>query len=326
MNTARLPSMPLPAMLLLALLLSACGGENAPRADAGQDAGQSAHAHEGEGEDDDHAARTTIPAAIADETGIHVALVQAGTIADEHEVQGLLTPVEGRVANATARFPGPVLRLSANAGDPVRAGQALAVIESNLSLTTYTVAAPIAGVVLARHAMVGDVAGEGAVLFEIADLSTLWVDLHVFGSDANHIRPGGAVTVTRLGDGASAQTTIERVLPDTATASQSTVARAALRNADGLWRPGAAVRARITVDRQPAARVVPVTALQVLEGRDVVFVREGDVFEARPVQLGKRDAAQVEVLSGVEPGEAVVVEQSYLVKADIEKAGAAHEH
>lgn len=275
---------------------------------------------------DSYEGRTTIGARIAGESGIRVAPVQAGTIADEHEVQGLLTPVEGRVANVAARFPGPIRRLAVNAGDRVRAGQTLATVESNLSLTTYSVTSPINGVVLARNASIGSVAGEGATLFEVADLSSLWVDLHIFGSDAQHIVPGVPVTVTRLSDGVTAQTTLERVLPGTATASQSTVARATLENSDGLWRPGSAVKARITVEQQPAAMVVPLAALQTFRDWDVVFVRVGDTYEIRPVELGKRDAQQVEVLTGLKAGDQVVVEQSYLVKADIEKSGASHDH
>lgn len=270
--------------------------------------------------------RTVIDAEVAQASGIRVAPAGPGVIADEHEVQGLLTPVEGRVAKVMARFPGPIRSLRVNVGDRVRAGQVLASVESNLSLTQYNVTAPISGVVLAREATVGAVAGEGTPLFEIADLSSLWVDLHVFGADAQHLRPGAAVTVTRMSDGVSAQTTLERVLPGTATASQSTVARATLANADGLWRPGSAVKAKVTVDRQPAGLVVPLTALQTFRDWEVVFIRVGDTYEVRPVEIGRRDAAQVEVLSGLRPSDAVVVEQSYLVKADIEKSGASHDH
>ncbi|WP_338339833.1 efflux RND transporter periplasmic adaptor subunit [Xanthomonas euvesicatoria] len=270
--------------------------------------------------------RTTIAAKVAQDAGIRVAPVGAGSIADQHEVQGLLTPAEGAQAQATARFPGPVRSLRVNVGDQVRAGQVLATVESNLSLTTYSVSAPISGTVLARNASLGSNASEGQALFEIADLSTLWVDLHIFGADAGHITAGAPVTVTRISDGVVAQTTLERVLPGTATASQSTVARAVLRNSDGLWRPGSAVKARVTVAQQPAAMVVPVGALQRFRDWDVVFVRVGDVYEVRPVKLGARDAQQLEVVSGVAPGDAVVVEQSYLVKADIEKSGASHDH
>lgn len=270
--------------------------------------------------------RTQIATKVAQDAGIRVAPAASGVIADEHEVQGLLTPVEGRIAKVAARFPGPVRRLNANVGDTVRAGQALATVESNLSLTTYTVTAPIPGVVLARNATVGAVASEGAPLFEVADLSSLWVDLHIFGADAQHIRPGVPVTVTRMSDGATVQTTLERVLPGTATASQSTVARATIANTDGLWRPGSAVKARITVEQQPAQLMVPLAALQTFRDWEVVFIRHGDAYEVRPVELGKRDAKQVEVLSGLKAGDQVVVEQSYLVKADIEKSGASHDH
>ncbi|WP_422506419.1 efflux RND transporter periplasmic adaptor subunit [Stenotrophomonas sp. GZD-301] len=317
------------ASLLLALLaLTGCGKEasTATTPSAAEDPGHGEPGHE-DGEDDHDAPEsTTITAAMAAQAGIRVAPVAAGTIADEHDVQGLLTPVDGRVAQVMARFPGPIRSLRANVGDRVAAGQVLASIESNLSLTTYTVSAPIAGVVLSRQAQVGGVAGEGTPLFEIGDLSTLWVDLHIFGNDTQHITAGVPVTVSRMTDGVSQTTTLERVLPGTATASQSTVARATLRNDDGLWRPGAAVKARIVVATTPAAQVVPLSALQSMDGKDVVFVRSGDTYTARPVTLGARDATQVEVLSGVTPGEDVVVEQSYVVKADIGKAGASHEH
>ena len=319
--------------LALAALLAACGGRHA------DDGSAATHAEGAAGHDDDHgdehgdehdgdgAPATTIPADVAAASGIRVAAAGPGTIADEHEVQGLLTPAEGRVAQVTARFPGPIRALNARVGDRVRAGQALATIESNLSLTTYTVASPISGVVLQRSASVGGVAAEGTPLFEVADLSTLWVDLHIFGNDAGHIVAGIPVTVTRMSDGASIEATLERILPATATASQSTVARASIDNADGLWRPGAAVRARVVVDHADVALAVPVTALQADEaGRDVVYVREGERYGERPVTLGRRDGERVEVVSGLEAGEEVVVSQSFLVKADIGKSAVAHDH
>lgn len=314
----------LASMAALLVALSACGNggpQATPPADDDHDHadGEAAHA-------DDAPERTTISAAQAAEAGIVSAAVGAGTIADEHDVQGLLAPVDGRSAQVTARFPGPVRALRANVGDRVRAGQPLASIDSNLSLTTYSVAAPISGVVLSRQVQVGAMAGEGQVLFEIGDLSQLWVDLHIFGADTQHITAGVPVTVTRMTDGVSQVTTLERVLPGTATASQSTVARASVDNRDGLWRPGAAVRARIVVASTPADIVVPLSALQTLDGKDVVFVREGDTYTARPVTLGARDAQQVAVSAGLRAGEQVVVQQSYTVKADIGKAGASHEH
>jgi membrane fusion protein, heavy metal efflux system len=272
-----------------------------------------------------HEGRTTIAAEVAKEAGLVVAAVGPGNIRDEHEVQGLLTTVEGRHARVVARFAGPVRSVSVGVGDTVRAGQTVAVVESNTSLSNYSVLAPIAGTVLSRDVSVGDLAGNQA-LFEIADLSRLWVDLHLFGTDAQHITPGLPVEVVRLSDGALSRTKLDRILPGTATASQSTVARATLVNEDGRWRPGAAVRARVTVAEQPVALMVPTSALQRFRDWDVVFIREGETYEARPVELGPRDGQNVEVTAGLRAGDQVVVEQSYLVKADIEKSGASHDH
>ena len=321
--------------LLFAFALAACGSpESAPDAEHGAAGDEHAEEHEGEEHADEHGdehgegeeGTAIIEPAIAEASGIEVAAAGPGTIRDEHEVQGLLTPVEGRHARVVARFPGPVRKVHVGVGDEVRAGQTLALVESNISLSNYAVTAPFAGTVLARNASEGELAGE-APLFEIADLSRLWVDLHVFGADATHITAGLPVEVRRLSDGATATTTIERVLPATATASQSTVARAVLQNADGDWRPGAAVRARITVAEEPVSLRVPLSAVQALEGQDVVFVREGeDRYVARLVALGRRDGRHVEVLSGLAEGEPVVVAQSYLIKADLEKSGVEHAH
>src|SRR5690606_37204073 len=134
------------------------------------------------------------------------------------------------------------------------------------------------------------------------------------------------VEVTRMSDGKTMHTTLERVLPGMATASQSTVARATIDNADGQWRPGTAVKARITVAQQPVELLVPLSALQTMDGEDVVFVRNGETYRAQPVELGARDAGQVQVLSGLGKGDEIVVEESYLIKADIGKEGASHDH
>jgi cobalt-zinc-cadmium efflux system membrane fusion protein len=263
--------------------------------------------------------RTTIEAEVAEEFGIQTAAIGPGTIRDEREVQGALTPVEGRYARIVARFAGPVRRVTVGVGDRVTAGQVLAVVESNASLSEYNVTSPLAGTVLARNVTVGDLAGD-TPLFEVADLSRLWADLHLFGGDVEHLDAGMPIEIIRLSDGASVQTVVDRILPGTAAASQTAVARATVDNADGRWRPGSTVRARISVSDRRVELVAPLTALQTMQGDDVVFVRDGEEYFVRPVELGQRDAKQVEIIDGVAAGDEIVVEQSYLIKANIEKS------
>jgi cobalt-zinc-cadmium efflux system membrane fusion protein len=263
--------------------------------------------------------RVHIEAAIATQSGVRTAPVRPGVIRDEHEVQGLLLTIDGRSAHIMARFAGPVRAVQVAVGDRVTAGQTLAVIESNVSLTDYSVTAPLAGTILSRNVAVGDLAGDKP-LFEIADLSKLWVDIHLFGADAEHLHAGLPIEVMRLSDNVRASTKLDRVLPGMATASQSTVARAMVINTDGNWRPGASVRVRVSVSQDAVARVVPLEAIQTLRDQDVVFIHDGENYEARPVKLGRRDSHNAEVLDGVVIGDDIVVEQSYLIKADIEKS------
>lgn len=315
--------------LTVALLLASCGKRNsAPAEENPVHAGEETEAsrQQESGGHEAAAESTVIDPAEAAANGIETAKVAAGTLAQELEVQGGLGAIDGSVAQVTARYPGRIQALRANVGDTVRAGQPLAAIDSNLSLSTYAVSAPISGVVLSRQAQRGGGAAEGQVLFEIGDYRKVWADLNLFGEQIRQVSSGAPVTLIRLYDGATAQTTIERVLPGTFAASQSAIARATLDNADGQWRPGMAVTARIVTARREAARVLPLAALQTMDGHEAVFVRSGDIYTARAVRTGARDATHVEILEGVETGEDVVVAQSYLVKADIEKSGASHEH
>ena len=109
------------------------------------------------------------------------------------------------------------------------------------------------------------------------------------------------------------------------TSSQTVVARAQLDNSAGLWRAGMTVQGDAVVRAQDVALTVPTAALQRMENKDVVFVREGTRYEARPVKLGLTDPQSTEILEGIEPGVEVVSKNSFLVKADIAKKGASHE-
>ena len=137
---------------------SAEGDDHGAEGEAGHEEGEAGHGEEAGGHAEEGAEKTTIPQEEADKSGVKVAKVSEGAIKNELEVQGVLTPMEGGVAQVTARYPGVVRALRANVGDTVRQGQALAVVHSNLSLTTYTITAPISGVVLSRQGSVGGVA------------------------------------------------------------------------------------------------------------------------------------------------------------------------
>jgi cobalt-zinc-cadmium efflux system membrane fusion protein len=271
-----------------------------------------------------HEGRTVIPAAAARAAGIETQLTGPGAIVETLSLFGAIAPDPTRVREVKARFAGPILAVHAQIGDSVAAGAALATIESNESLQSYTVSAPIGGVITARHAEPGEQAGESA-LFEIADYSTVWAQLSAFPRDRMRLASGQAVTVV-ADSGAQAEATVDYLAPAGNLGSQSVTARVVLDNTDGRWTPGQFVQGRVTIAESAVDLAVPLSALQAFRDFTVVFARVGDTYEVRMLELGRRDDAYVEVLGGLEPGTEYVTQNSYLIKADIEKSGASHDH
>ncbi|TDR45580.1 cobalt-zinc-cadmium efflux system membrane fusion protein [Tahibacter aquaticus] len=273
---------------------------------------------------DSYEGRTRIEPAVAEAAGIKTELTGPATIRDELHLMGVVAIDENRQARVRARFPGLVREVRAGLGDTVTAGQALATVESNESLRAYTVTSPIAGVVTARSTNAGDVAGD-SVLFEITDLTQVWVDLHAFGTGASKLQPGQPVTIRSSFGELEAEATLDRVLPIAAAGSQSVTARVRLPN-DGRWRPGLAVSADVVVGTRDVPLAVKVAGLQRFRDFTVVFTQVGGTYEVRMLELGARDGESVEVLEGIAPGIPYVTEQSFLIKADIDKSGASHDH
>jgi cobalt-zinc-cadmium efflux system membrane fusion protein len=268
--------------------------------------------------------RTQIPASMAAEAGIVVETAGEAVIRDDARLVGTVMLNADRHAHVEARFPGTVRAVRVHQGDKVRRGQALLVVEANESMREYTVTAPFDGVVLARNTNVGDIAG-GEPLIEIADLSEVWVELHAIGAAAARIRAGQKVSITSATSELTADTAISALLP-LATRGQTVIARARVPNKDGRWLPGTTVEADVAVSMRKVPLAVRESALQRFRDFTVVFARVGDTYEVRMLKLGARDGEYAEVLSGLKPGTPYVVAQSFLIKADIEKSGAAHDH
>lgn len=268
--------------------------------------------------------RTTIPAAVAKEAGVVVEAAGPATIREVVPLLGTVAIDGNRQASVRARFPGIVRSVSVQLGQQVRAGQALATVEGNESMRTYAVTAPFDGVVLARNTNVGDVAGDG-VLFEIADLSQVWVELRAIGTDADKLSPGQAVRLRTATGDTTAEATIEAMLP-VATSGQGVIARVVVPNEEGRWRPGMTVSAEVTISSREVPLAVKESGLQPFRDFTVVFARVDDTYEVRMLELGERDGDHAEVLGGLKPGTPYVSGNSFLIRSDIEKSGASHDH
>jgi len=218
-----------------------------------------------------------------------------------------------------------VREVRAGIGERVARGATLALVQSNESLETYAVTAPISGTVLERTAQVGEVTSS-APLFVVSDLSSVWAELDAYGTDLKRLRIGQTVDVEAVDGSASGSGKIALIAPVASRTSQSVRARVPLANDEQLWRPGQFVSGRVTVAETTVPLAVRKSALQQFRDFQVVFARVGNTYEVRMLELGRRDQEFTEVLGGLEPGEQYVTDNSFLVKADVEKSGASHDH
>jgi len=277
--------------------------------------------HGGHGEEAE-AGHVEVDPERAKRAGITVAIAGPQVVTESLRLYGRTTPDPQRVSHVQARFPGLIRSIKPALGDSVKAGDSIASIEGNQSLQRYTIRAPISGTVVERHANAGEFAGDES-LMTIADYSRLWVSLSVFPREAERLRAGQRV---RLHSGSRNTVTEISFLNPGEGNRPSVMARLPLDNSDGIWTPGLLVEADVIVSQQTVPIAVDNHALQRLEENVVVFVQKGEGFEAVPVTLGKRDSEYSEVLAGLQPGQRYAVANSYLLKAELGKAGASHDH
>lgn len=194
------------------------------------------------------------------------------------------------------------------------------------NLANYIVRAPLTGVVIGKNVTVGEAVEATENIFTVADLSTVWADITVPPNQISAVRPGQKVVVQSDDLNLSAAGTVSYVEPVMGAETRSARARVVIANANAVWRPGLFVKVHLTRNEVMVPMAVKAEALQTFRDWDVVFIKVGDLFEARPLELGRREGEWVEVLSGLTPGLHYASKNSFVVKADVMKSGASHDH
>jgi cobalt-zinc-cadmium efflux system membrane fusion protein len=183
------------------------------------------------------------------------------------------------------------------------------------------VKAPAAATVLSRKISIGSVAKAGDELFEIADLSTVWMIANVPEEHIGKLRTGMTVRVsvqaypdhpltgriTKLGD---------QMDPETRTAP----VRVEIANPGERLKPEMYATAELQAGAGPASLLIAETAIQQVQGSAVVFVKKSEtVFETRPVQTGSTIDNRIEIVSGLKAGETIVTQGSFVLKSRLLK-------
>lgn len=234
---------------------------------------------------------------------------------DNEEYRLRLDQAQARAANLSARFA----RLSQmreqqlasdeefqTAKSELEAAEAEAGL-ARLSLSYTTVTAPFGGRVVRRLVNVGQTVANSTALFELADFEPLLARVHVPSKEFKKLQPDQPVELVLDSGMQRLQGRIKLVSPVIDPSSGTIKVTVELDGYPSSVRPGDFAEVQIVTERHLEATLVPRLAVISEKGEDVVYVSVGGVAERRVVTLGFTDNDHAELLSGVEPGESVVV-------------------
>jgi len=256
--------------------------------------------------------------------GVETAVAKPEMLILHGTLFGVIEVDQERVFHVTAPYIGRVEKVHVRVGDVVKKGQKLLTLTNTQTLQRYTVNSFASGVITKRMANPSERAGQQTLL-EITDLSQVWVELSAFPESIEKLSIGQQVTIYDLHQHERIDSTISYIAP-MMTGGHIARARAIIDNEDGHWRPGMHIKADIETSKKRVTVAVKIEALQTFQGHQVVFAKYGNTFEVRPLKLGHQNSEYAEVLAGLEAGTEYVTKNSFLLKADLLKEGASHDH
>ncbi|MGE3725058.1 MAG: efflux RND transporter periplasmic adaptor subunit [Candidatus Sericytochromatia bacterium] len=197
---------------------------------------------------------------------------------------------------------------------------------SNAATARYELRSPINGVVSEKHLAIGEAVSGEEPVFVVANLAVVWVELQVPDAQLGLIRTGQSVRVLSQNGLRKAHGIIAHTSPSINTETRRGEAEVHIDNPDGFWRPGMFVNVEVTTDARRVPLAVAKSALQSYNDWTVVYAQFGDTYEIRPLELGQESADWVEVKEGIKPGQPYAATNSFIIKAEIGKKAATHDH
>jgi membrane fusion protein, heavy metal efflux system len=238
-------------------------------------------------------------------------LVEIGA-ASRQELEEVTAVHEGHATEVAAARQ-RLLLLGLTAGQVDRLGDASHVVSE------VVVTSPADGTVLARNVNPGQVVGAGHELFTVADLGTVWVIGDLYEKDFAHVRVGTPASVTVPATaGQPLRGRVAYIDPRVDPVTRTAKVRVEVPNRSGALRLGMFVQMTFQVGAGERRALVPRAAVQSIGGRTVVYVatEEEGRFVETPVTLGAPVGDAVQVLAGVKPGDKVVTEGSFFLRAE----------
>lgn len=196
---------------------------------------------------------------------------------------------------------------------------ALGVGGSERGFNRFELRAPYDGLVVERNLSIGEAVKEDTPIFTIADMRTVWAEVHIPAKDLPLVQVGDKVALQATAFDARTTGTVAFIGALVGEQTRMARARIVIENPKGLWRPGLFVNVEVSAVDAEVPVAVDAEALQTLGTQAVVFVRHDAGFTARPVTTGRGDGRRVEVLQGLAAGERYAARGSYIIKSELSK-------
>lgn len=194
------------------------------------------------------------------------------------------------------------------------------------ALTRFEVRAPFAGVVLNRHVSNGEAVTADAQVYEIGNIAEMEAEISVYADQLDKVRPGQDVQLRAINGEGEAHGKILNVSSTVEQGNRAAVAHIEFTNPDSRWRDGQFVEASIVLEETDVLVAVRKEALQTFRDWTVVFAQFGEQFEVRPISVGRSDSEFIEITEGIAAGQAYAANNAFVLKAELGKAGASHDH
>lgn len=184
-------------------------------------------------------------------------------------------------------------------------------------LTRFEIKAPFDGTVIEKHIVLGELISTEEAVFIIADLDSVWVDLHVYPKDVKNIKKGQQVIISADSEIPQSFGVISYIGNTIGTDSRRLLARVVLNNGSGMLRPGIFINAKVSVPQSEADIVVPKESIQSLDGKKCIFIKDEHGFEPLFVETGLENTEYTQILSGLQAGQEYVTKGAFSLKSKI---------
>jgi len=301
--------------------------QNKQHKPAAQQPTEGDHHDEHEGHDEhEEEAKLQLDDKTLKEFGVKIETAKSGQIEKTKLFPGEISIHLDYLAHITPRFPGVVKKIYQHIGDTVKKGDLLAVIESNDSLTPYKIKSPISGTIIEKHLTLGESVEANSHAFEIANLNTVWVTFSVFQDKFGEIEKGQSAIIQSSNGKHQMNGVISYISPTVDQHTRTQMGRIVISNKNNHWKPGMFVDVNVVFSRLKGDVVVPNSAIQKIDNKPFIFIKENDNFDPHPVQLGESDTQHVIVKSGLNRGAEYVSDGGFILKAEFEKGSLSDGH